>query len=145
VLRLIQENYRTRPIYFSAASGPGNRLELDDYLTEQGLVLRLYPEVPPDTTRLRPGVLGPPVDVPRTERLVRSVYRYAGLLDADTLALESPSSWVASQVSLPFLSLGRAYAAEGERERGIANLRTAYKLSPNLMLKTVIDSLSAAK
>jgi hypothetical protein len=145
VLRLIEGNYRSRPIYFSTANGPDTRLRLDDYLTQEGLVFHLYPQFPPDSTRLRPGAFDPLVDVPRTDQLVRSVYRYAKLLEADSLQLEPAAAGIAADLSMPFLSLGRAYAVEGSRRRAVQNLRMAYKLSPNPRLEAVIDSLSAAK
>jgi hypothetical protein len=141
ILRLLQENYQRRPIYFSITAGTGSWLGLNRYMTQEGLVLRIYGSEPPDSSRLAPGLLGIPVDVPRTEQLVWEVYRYAGLLEADTLILDPTNSNIATNLSIPALSLGQAYEFLGDRQKSIKNLELAYQLSPSRQLKEVIAAL----
>ncbi len=142
ILRLIQENVGRRPIYFSITAG-NNWLGLQSYLTEQGLALKLHAATPPDTTRLAPGLLGMPVNVPRTDSLVWDVYRYADLLKPDTLVLEPTTQSIASNLSIPPLTLGQVYQARGEFGRAIKNLKMAYQLSPSRELQGLIRVLQA--
>ncbi len=143
ILRLLLENWQRRPLYFSLTAGQGNWLELDEYLTQQGLVLRLHVAEPPDTTRLAPGLLGVPVDIPRSDSLVTQVYRYAGLLEADSLDLEPTSRNIATNLSYASYSLGQAYAVRGDRERSIFHLGRAYQLSPIAQLGGLLDALDS--
>lgn len=141
ILRLLQENYLRRPVYFSITAGSGSWLGLNRYMTQEGLVLRIHAAAPPDSSRLAPGLLGVPVDVPRTDQLVWEVYRYAGLLEADTLVLDPTNSNIATNLSIPALSLGQAYEFRGDRQRSLKNLELAYRLSPSRQLAEVIAAL----
>jgi hypothetical protein len=143
ILRLLQENYQRRPVYFSITAGTGSWLGLHRYMTQEGLVLRIHASEPPDSSRLAPGLLGIPVDVPRTDQLVWEVYRYAGLLKADTLVLDPTNSNIATNLSIPPLSLGQAYEFLGDREKSIKNLELAYRLSPSRQLAEVIAALKS--
>ncbi|MBI4502716.1 MAG: hypothetical protein HY700_16340, partial [Gemmatimonadetes bacterium] len=142
VLRLIQENYRWRPIYFSTTAGSDSWMGLDDYLTQEAMVFRLHPVTALDRAGLEDGFLGTPLDVPRTDTLAWSIYRYADLFRADSLRLEPAGAGIASNLSVPFLSLGQAYSMRGDRERSLRNFRAAYHLSPSPELKAMIDSLA---
>ncbi len=140
ILRLIQENLGKRPVYFSTTAGSGNWVGLGEYLVQEGLALRLYSEREPDLSRLGQGLLGQvPVDLPRTDSLVWDIYRYAGLFDADTLELDPTNRNIASNLSLPFMTLYFAYDGLGDRERSVQNLRRAYHLTPSPDLKRVLD------
>ena len=145
VLRLIQENYHRRPIYFSTTVGTGEWVGLGSYLSQEGLVLRLNVDLPADSAGFAEGLLGPPLDVPRTDSLAWSVYRYARLLEPDSLDLEPTSRSIAANLSFPFLALGQAYSVKGDRDRGLKNVRRAYHLAPSLELKRVADSLTLVR
>ena len=142
LLRLIQENYRWRPVYFSTTAGSDSWLGLDDYLTQEAMVFRLHPVTAPDRARLEDGFLGAPLDVPRTDTLAWHVYRYANPFQADSLDLEPAAAGIASNLSVPFISLGQAYSVRNDRERSLLNFRAAYRLSPGVELKALIDSLA---
>ncbi len=142
ILRLILENWRERPMYFSLTAGQGNWLELDEYLTQQGLVLELSVAEAPDTSRLAPGLLGVPVDIPRSDSLVTLVYRYADLLEADTLDLDPTSRNIATNLSYASYSLGQAYAVRGERDLSLFHLSRAYHLSPIAQLGGLLDAMA---
>ena len=66
VLKLIQDNMRTRPVYFSVTAGSGNWVDLGDYLTQEGLVQKVNILEEPDPAELAPGLPGlSPVNVTR--------------------------------------------------------------------------------
>jgi hypothetical protein len=138
ILRLLQENFRRRPVYYSTTVGTENWLGFDQYLTQEAMVLRLDVDRAPDPARLSPGVFGVPVDVARTDSLAWHIYRYAGLLEPDSLRLEPTTGNIAANLSIPFLSLGQAYAMRGDRERSLKNLRRAYHFSPGAELAEMI-------
>jgi hypothetical protein len=143
-LRLIQENLGKRPIYFSITAGSGSWMGLARYLTQDALVLRLNQGVPKDSSRLEGGLFGTLVDVPRTDSLAWHVYRYARLFEADSLDLDPTNQNIASNLSIPFLSLGNVWAIRGDRARSAQNFRRAYHLSPSRELLQVAESLEAA-
>jgi Protein O-mannosyl-transferase TMEM260-like len=140
ILRLIAENVGTRPVYFSTTAGSGNWNNLDDYLVQEGLALKLYSTGAPDLARMGQGLLGAPVDIPRTDSLVWDIYRYAGLFDADSLDLEPTDRNIASNLSLPHLTLYRAYEGLGDRENALRNLRRAYHLTPSPDLRRLLEA-----
>ncbi len=142
ILRLIQENVGRRPIYFSLTAGSGSWLGLQAYLTQQGLALKLHADQPPDTSRLAAGLADfPPVDVVRTDSLVWQVYRYARLLQADTLVLEPTARNIATNLSIPPLTLGQAYQMRGDAQQALKNLELAYHLGPSPQLAQVLRAL----
>jgi hypothetical protein len=141
-LRLIQENLGRRPIYFSTTAGSASWMGMGRYLTQEALVLRLNPRVPGDAALVE-GLLGTMLDVPRTDSLAWEVYRYSRLFEADTLELDATHQNIAANLSIPFLSLGQAYAIGDQREQSVRNFRRAYHLSPTPELGRVIQSLSA--
>lgn len=140
ILRLLQENYRHRPVYFSITAG-SNWLDLDPYLTQEALAIRIHATQLPDTSRLGPGLLGIPLDIPRTDSLTWQAYRYAGLLEADSLRLDPTNRNIGINLSIPPLSLGQAYQMRGDGERALRNYELAYKLSPDPNLRQLIASL----
>jgi hypothetical protein len=144
MMRLIQENAGRRAVYYSVTAGSANWLGLHEYMTNEALVIRLNVTTAPDPSRLVAGsVLGIPVDVPRTDSLVNHVYRYAGLFEADTLALDPTNRNIATNLSLPFLALGQAYEVLGDRARALEYLGRGYHLAPNRDLGEVIRMLMA--
>ncbi len=130
ILRLIQENWNRRPLYFSLTSGSGSWQHFAPHLTQEALVLRLHAVAAPDSTRLTPGVLAVPLDLPRTDTLVNQVYRYAGLFSVDTLVLGPTERNITTNLSFPFYALGQAYELRGDRWRSVEALRKAYHLNP---------------
>ncbi|MSR07519.1 MAG: DUF2723 domain-containing protein [Gemmatimonadetes bacterium] len=141
-LRLIQENLGRRPIYFSITAGSSAWAGLNKYLTQDALVLRLNPDVPRDSNRLETGLFNAMVDVPRTDSLAWHVYRYARLFDVDSLDLDPTAQNIASNLSIPFLTLGNAWALKADRVRSVENFRRAYHLSPSPDLLRVTESLA---
>jgi hypothetical protein len=128
-LRLIQENWQRRPIYFSLTVGGGNYAQLDQYLTQEALAVRLNVAEEPDSTRLAPGILSMPVDLRRTDSLAWDIYRYGNLFDADTLMLDPTNRNIATNLSYPFYALGQAYTVLGDAERAVENFRRGLHLA----------------
>jgi hypothetical protein len=149
ILRLLQENWNKRPVYFGLTSGDDNWSRFAPHLTQEGLVFRLHTATPPDSTRLAAGLFGVPIDIPRTDSLAWSVYRYAGLLEADTLVLDPTSRSIAINLSYPFYGLGNAYETVGDVPRAIENLKRGYQLQPvpemGSLITAVEESLRAVR
>lgn len=144
VLRLITENWGRRPIYFSLTAGAGNYVNLEEYFTQEGILFRLNVAEAPDSTRLQTGIMGMPVDIPRADSLIWNIYRYAGLLEADTLALDPTNRNIATNLSYAIFSLGQAYMLAGDEEKALLNLRRANKLAPSAQASAIIASMEQA-
>jgi len=144
VLRLITENWARRPIYFSLTAGAGNYVDLEEYFTQQAILFRLNVAEPPDSSRLEPGIMGVPVDIPRSDSLLWNVYRYAGLLEADTVDLDPTNRNIATNLSYAIFSLGQAYMLAGDEEKTLLNLRRANHLAPSAQAASIISGLEDA-
>ena len=129
-LRVLQENWQDRTVYYSLTSGSDNWGLVANALTQEGLVLRVNTQGPPDTTRLVRSLFGVPLDVPATDSLTWHIYRYSRLFEADTLDLSPTSRNIAVNLSYAFYSLAQAYEVLGDRERSERNLRRALHLQP---------------
>jgi hypothetical protein len=141
VLRLIQENHATRPIYFALTAGAGNRLALDRYITQEGLAFKLHLDtVSPGPDRV-PGLFGTLVDIPRTRTLLWDVYRYARLFDVDSLRLEPTEDNIAGNLAFVYMALADAYRQRGNAEEMIRNYERAQHLSPNPEIQAVLQQL----
>jgi hypothetical protein len=129
-LRLIQENWAQRPVYYSLTSGGDNWGLLAPYLTQEALVFRLNTVGWPDTANLVPGLFGVPVNVSRTDSLAWEIYRYADLFRGDTLRLDPTNRNITVNLSYPFYALGQAHESRGDMERSRENLRRGLWLQP---------------
>ena len=145
VLRILQDNVGKRPVAWSMTTG-SEFLGLDAYLVQKGLVMELQTALP-DTTRPELDnhrILGSPLDVPATERLVWETYRYARLLDGITRPLEPTGAGVANNLSLPFAQLAYAYESRANGDKAMENLTRAAALSSNPNLKRALMTMMAA-
>ncbi len=144
VIRMLQDNLGRRPIAWSLTTG-GEFYGLNDYILQQGLVMRLQP-ARVDTTGSTVDthrILGVSMDVATTDRLVWETYRYAGLGRSSSAALEPTARGVAGNLALPFAQLAYAYMARGDRNTAIKNLERASTLSPNPALRQGLLNLLA--
>ncbi|MGD2135751.1 MAG: hypothetical protein PVF27_06305, partial [Gemmatimonadales bacterium] len=132
IARLISENWRTRPIYFSLTAGQNAWRFYREDVTQEGLVLALHTREPPDSSKLTPtpGLFDVPVNIERSEFLVWDVYRYAGLLEADTLDLRRTERNIAFNLSFPLFALAQAHESLGDTAARDRNLRRALQLRP---------------
>jgi hypothetical protein len=140
----LQDNLGRRPIAWSLTTG-SDFYGLNDYVLQQGLVMRLE-TARVDTTRRDVDlhrVLGIALDIPTTNRLAWETYRYAGLGETSSAALEPTARGVAGNLALPFAQLAYAYQGKGDREAALKNLERASSLSPNPSLKRALLNLLA--
>jgi len=143
-LLLIQENLGRRPIYFALTAGGGARMGLDPFVTMEGLNYKLHS----DTVRLGPNVvLGEifrtPVDIERTRHLAWDIYRYARLLDVDSLVLEPTDDGIAGNLSFVFVTLGDAYRQRGDIPGMIRNIQRAAHLAPSPAMTEYLRQLQS--
>ena len=148
-LKLIQHNLTQRPIYFSVTAGQSNWMGLDRYVTQEGLAVRLHVDsMPAGSNRWPQGFFSfnngrVPVNMSRTDSLAWHVYEYAGLFEPDSLDLDPTSNNIATNLALPFITLGQGYLELGDTEGVLRNFRRAYQLSPSPSLRAMIQSAEA--
>ena len=144
-LRVIQQNFGRRPIAWGLTAA-GNTYGLDRFLVQRGLVIGLEAD-PVDTTRadydLR-RMLGAPLDLPTTERLMEETYRYAGLLERPHPDLESTASGITSTLGLPYTQLAFAMEERADTAKLIRFLDRSLRLTTNPTLAASLESLRAS-
>jgi hypothetical protein len=128
IIRLLQENFDSRPIYFSMTAGTDNWSRMADYITQEGMVFRVHTLREPDANRLAPGIFAVPIDVPRTDSLAWEIYRYGDLLEADSVRLDPTNRNIAVNLSYPLYGLGLAYEVRGDSAKARRNIESAIKL-----------------
>ncbi len=127
VLMVVRKNLRGRPIYFSVTVPDDGKAGLSRYLVRQGIVDRLLEQ--PIEELARQGRQYMPmqapeqewIDVPRTELLLNSVYRYRGL-DDDSVFKDGTARALTGNYGATYLQLAAAQARQGRTEDAIASL-----------------------
>ncbi len=140
VLRVIQQNFGRRPIAWGLTA-TGSNFGLDRFLVQRGLAISIEP-APVDSTT--PGydfrrLMGAPLDIAATDRLMMETYRYAGLLTGPKRELESTSSGIASTLGLPFTQLAFAMEERADTARMLRYLERGAQLSNNPAVKAALD------
>jgi len=133
-LSVIQHNIGRRPIVWSITSARGFA-GLEGYVTQRGLGFELGTR-PPDSTDPNldfQALLGAPLDLPTTERLVYRTYRYAGLLGAGAADLEPTARSVANSLALPAVQLVYAHRDRGDSAAVERALGYAERLAPGAL------------
>lgn len=133
-LSVIQHNIGRRPIVWSITSSRGYA-GFEEYVTQRGLGFELGTS-PPDSTDPNldfQALLGAPLDLATTERLVYHTYRYAGLLRGGAGDLEPTARSVANSLALPAVQLGYAHRERGDTTAVERALRYAERLSPGVL------------
>ncbi len=141
-LRVIQQNFGRRPIGWGLTAA-GSTYGLDRFVVQRGLAMMLEP-VPVDTTNPaydRRRLMGAPLDIQGTERLMLETYRYADLLERPKRALENTASGIASTMGLPFTQLAFALEERGDTARMLVYLERAAKLSTNPAVAAALEQL----
>jgi hypothetical protein len=144
-LRVIQQNFGRRPIVWGLTAA-GNSFGLDRFLLQRGLGIYLMP-TPVDSTDLRYDfrrMMGAPLDLAASERLLMETYRYARLLEGPRRPLESTASGIASTLGLPFTQMAYAMEVRGDTARTIRFLERAAQLSGNPAIANALESLRRA-
>ena len=141
-LRVIQQNFGRRPIGWGLTAA-GSTYGLDRFVVQRGLAMMLEP-VPVDTTSPaydRRRLMGAPLDIQATERLMMETYRFAELLERPKQALENTASGIASTMGLPFTQLAFAVEERGDTARMLKYLERAAKLSTNPAVAAALEQL----
>jgi len=140
-LRVIQQNFGRRPIAWGLTAA-GSVYGLDRFVVQRGLAMILE-STPVDTTSLNIDLrrlMGAPLDVPVTARLLDETYRYARLFDAPPRGLETTAKGIASTLGLPFTQLAFAMQVRGDSARMAHYIERAARLSGNPALKSVLEN-----
>jgi hypothetical protein len=141
-LRVIQQNFGRRPIGYGLTAA-GTTYGLDRFVLQRGLAMMIEP-VPVDTANpnydLR-RLMGSPLDVPVTDRLMTQTYRFAELLERPKRVLENTASGIASTMGLPFTQLAFAVEERGDTARMLMYLERAAKLSTNPAVTAALEQL----
>ena len=142
-IRVIQQNFGRRPIVWGLTAA-GNSYGLDRFLLQRGLGIYLMP-APMDSTDIRYDnrrMMGAPLDVAVTEKLLMETYRYADLLEQKSAReLESTASGIAGTLGLPFTQLATAMETRGDTARTIRFLERAALLSRNPAIVALLEEL----
>ena len=141
VLRIIQENLGKRPIYFAISGGSAGRMGLDAFVVQQGLAFKLFADTVRPGPRLVPGAANTLLDVDRTRDLVGGPFRYARLLETDSLRLDPTNQSPAANLYFAFLGLGGAYDQLGRGDSALVSYRAAYRLVPSPQLHDYLRAL----
>jgi len=144
-LRLIQENFGKRPIYFALTAGQGARMGLDRFVLQQGMAFKLMPDTVREGPGVVPGIWGSLMDLGRSRTLIWDVYRYANLFRKDSLDLEPTTANIAGNLSFAFIGLGEAYRQRGQIDSMLMNYRRANHLSPGPELSAFLRQFDAVQ
>jgi transmembrane protein TMEM260 (protein O-mannosyltransferase) len=142
VLRVIQQNFGRRALVWGLTAA-GTTFGLDRFLVQRGL--GIYMEaVPADSTDARYDfrrMMGAPLDLPMSERLLMETYRYGRLLEGPRRELESTGSGIASTLGLPFTQMAYAMEQRGDTAKTIRFLERASLLSGNPAVAAALEEL----
>ena len=141
-LRVIQQNFGRRAIVWGLTAA-GNNFGLERFMVQRGLGITML-ATPVDSTDLRYDfrrMMGVPLDLAVTERLMMETYRYARLLEGPRRELESTASGIASTLGLPFTQLAYAMEQRGDTARTIQYLERAALLSGNPAIAAALEEL----
>ena len=137
-LNAIRNSIADRPVYFASSSAAASQLGVRRYVIRQGLAFRLWPGnpaelaeagvVPNRTVDLYAGVVGPWVDVPRTQTLAHDVFIHRSGLpddwaewkDKSTIGIPNYYSWVYRALMASASLIGDEEAIAEYRERADA-------------------------
>ncbi len=133
VLQVIRKNLGRRPIYFSVTVPDDGKVNLFDNLLREGIVDRVRETRASDLARSGERVvpMQPPerswINVPRTELLLDSVYRYEGIEDPD-IYKDATARALIGNYGATFLQLAAAQARQGDTESAIPSLSRGHSI-----------------
>jgi MFS family permease/tetratricopeptide (TPR) repeat protein len=133
VLQVVRKNLGRRPIYFSVTVPDDAKANLSPYLVREGiadhLLERPAEELARQGSQFMP--MQPPerewINVPRTELLLTSVYRYRGL-DDDDVFKDGTARALTGNYGATFLQLAAAQARQRRTDDAIASLTRGHEI-----------------
>lgn len=138
-VRVAQQNFRRRPIAWAVTAG-GEYQGLDPLLVQRGLAIWVE-DTPPDTAAahldFHPSG-GPPLDLPMTEELVVSAYRYGDLMARGPGNLDPTARSIASAMAIPFTQLAGVAERRGDYVAMANWLQSATRLSDSEGLRAAL-------
>ncbi len=140
LLRMIQDGFPQRPIYFSSGSY-AETLGLGPYLLTQGMVQKLMP----DSVHAEPGILPMPsgyFDVARTEALWDSVYTAPRALIAQGDWVDRPSAGIAFGYALTGQLLAQVLHQRGEAAKADSVMQTVDGMAKAARLDEFLKTIS---
>jgi hypothetical protein len=141
-LRVIQQNFGRRPIVWGLTA-VGNDYGLGRFMVQRGLGIVLD-SVAVDTASAAydfKRLMGVPLDLAVTDRLMMETYRFADLLVRSRGQLESTASGIASTLGLPFTQLAYAMEDRGDTARVVQYLERGAKLSSNPAIQAALEQI----
>ena len=133
VLQVVRQNLGHRPIYFSVTVPDDSKANLTAYLVREGVADHLLEQRAEDLARQGNQFLPmqPPekqwINVPRTELLLNSVYRYTGL-DDESVFKDGTARALTGNYGATFLQLAAAQGRLGRTQEAIASLRRGHEI-----------------
>ncbi len=133
VLQVIRKNLGRRPIYFSVTVPDNGKVYLFENLLREGVVDRVRENRAADLARGGERVvpMQPPerswINVPRTELLLESVYRYGGIEDSD-IYKDATARALIGNYGATFLQVAAAQARQGDIESAIPSLSRGHSI-----------------
>ena len=140
VLRMIQDAFPERPIYFSSGNY-AQTLGLEPYLLTQGMVQKLMS----DSVKAAPGIVPTPsgyFDVARTEALWDSVYRAPAALIRQGDWVDRPSAGIPFGYAITGEMLAQSFEQRGESGRADSVMRTVEGIVKAARLDDFLKTIS---
>ncbi len=141
-LRVIQQNFGRRPIVWGLTA-VGNDYGLGRFMVQRGLGIVLD-TVAVDTTSAAydlKRLMGVPLDIAATDRLMMDTYRFADLLSQPRRELENTASGIASTLGLPFTQLAYALESRGDTAQLLKYLERSAHLSSNPAIQAALEQI----
>lgn len=143
-IRVLQQNLGRRPVAW-ALTAAGSFYQLDPWLVQQGLAIRILDTVP-DSTDLRYDfrrMMGAPLDLAATDSLLMGTYRFAGLLERGADGLDPTPQTTAATLGVPFTQMAYSAEARGDLVGMVRYLEVAARLSTNPAIRATLEELRA--
>src|SRR5574341_591560 len=143
VIMILDRHLGRRPIAYATSSGRRSWVGLEPLLVQRALVYEVFDGRPDTVPGFAAGLERVRVDTARTRALADEVFRYRGLFEADTLALDAAARQIASSLAAVYIELAQAQLGRGDWARALPYLRRANHLNPSRQLDEYVRRIEA--